>query len=300
MVSKSRKSKLQRYKSRTSKKMRKSKSRKYNSRKSKSGGSNSKITPNRATKKIQDAARIKIAQTRKKTKAAKKILTNLKNLSNKRPTCGLCLEKVFDGISYTELCGPNHPFHRECVDKLRKEGIRKCPICRQMSPNDIDIPVQEIQENIRIANEPYWRASQRRSLEDWNPEDDNDDPANFFGQALGIEVEDLFYHIDMQLMISGVLNRLIFLLNNNPDNFSLELANAIRLIDTIVQFIENYPANYRDVVFHENDDEYMADDISDAWINEIDDISMSYLRGEYNLIIDSDQFRDAVEFLHPI
>ena len=142
MVSKSRKSKLPRYKStksksRTSKKMTKSKSRKSNL-----GGSNSKITPNRATKKIQDAARKKIAQkTKKKTKAAKKILTKLKNLSDKRPMCGFCLEKVFDGITYTELCGPNHPFHRECVDELRKKGIKKCPICRQISPNDIDIPV---------------------------------------------------------------------------------------------------------------------------------------------------------------
>ena len=59
MVSKSRRSK-----SRRSKKLRK-----YKSKKSISGGYNSKITPNRATKKIQNAARIKIAQTRKKNKS---------------------------------------------------------------------------------------------------------------------------------------------------------------------------------------------------------------------------------------
>ena len=236
----------------------------------------------------------------KKTKAAKKILTNLKNLSIKRPTCGLCLEKVFDGISYTELCGPNHPFHRECVNKLHDAGIRRCPICRQISSNDnIDIPVEEIQQNIPIGNEPQWRANERRSLEELNPEYYNDDPANFFGQALGIEVEDFFYHIDMQLIIPGILNRLVLLLNNNPENFSLELATAIRLINQIAEFIQNYPANYSDVIFHENDDEYIADDIQDAWANEIDNINMSDLRQAYNLIIASPQFRDVVEFLHP-
>ena len=54
-------------------------------------------------------------------------------------------------------------------------------------------------------------------------------------------------------------------------------------------------------MFHENDDEYIPDDIQDAWSNLIDPIgSVGYLREEYNSIIESPQFRDAVEFLHPI
>ena len=105
----------------------------------------------------------------------------------------------------------------------------------------------------------------------------------------------------MQLIVPGVLNRLVLLLNNNPENFSLELANAIRTINIIVQFIESYPQNYRDIVFHENDDEYIPYDIQDACSNLIDPIgSVGYLREEYNSIIESPQFRDAVEFLHPI
>lgn len=294
----------------TLKKSHRSKSRSPQSKSPQSRRSSSKktITPKRATKKIQDAARKKIAQTRRKKKAVKKILSGFKRLERKRPRCALCLERVFDGVPYHEICGPNHPFHHECAQRLRDAGERQCPVCRQVPANE-NIPIvneeYEDVQNTRIGNEPQWRANERRLLElDWNEEWDDDDPDNMFGQSLGIEVEDLFYHIDMQLMIPGILDRLMYLVNATPQNFSPELRAAIRLMDRIAGFIQMFPQDFRDTVFHEDEAQYIADEMEDNWRDQVGTISglrlvdMRALREAYNLVISSQQFHDAVEFLH--
>jgi len=77
--------------------------------------------------------------------------------------CPICLGSFSDGTLCTLPC--HHKFHRDCVEELRKQGLKQaCPLCRTVLPPG---PEQLFEDALRL----FYRTEGRHRAEggNWDP-----------------------------------------------------------------------------------------------------------------------------------
>jgi hypothetical protein len=256
-----------------------------------------------ATKKIQANIRRKLVQTRnKKRKMAQKFVNKLRTLKNKREKCPLCIAPIYDvddTVRYHDTCHPKcNLYHHECAESAHSFNERahipdKCPSCRELPARALSPVLDQDLGGV----DPNWRENERRPLdEEWDVSLEDEQPITMFGLFLGREVEDLFYHIDMQLIASGILPLLVERVINIPENFTPALRAAIMTMNEVAEFINLYPYNYSAEILPVEDVERSSLEMDNVWRERLgsegrwDAVNMRRLRQQYNLVISSPQF----------
>jgi hypothetical protein len=82
-------------------------------------------------------------------------LIDLENNQNENNLCSICLEE-HNNTSLKLECGCNNKFHLECINEMKKNNLKKCPLCKKnifnnMSNNNNTF----LNELINGINEPY-------------------------------------------------------------------------------------------------------------------------------------------------
>ena len=73
--------------------------------------------------------------------------------------CAICMNECFVGVTFLSHCG--HHFHRVCLEKCLRAGIRTCPICR--SPD-----MEGVTCTPSLSEDVYHKLLGRRYLDWWN------------------------------------------------------------------------------------------------------------------------------------
>ena len=89
----------------------------------------------------------------------------------KQEDCAICLEPVY---RLTLPCG--HKFHKLCMNSVKFEGNRNCPLCRAEIPYDVLCSIYDYDYNENVGNDGYGEEGyDEDNIEDDDDSNDNDD-----------------------------------------------------------------------------------------------------------------------------
>ena len=87
---------------------------------------------------------------------------------DKTENCAICLEPVY---RFTLPCG--HKFHKLCMNSVKFEGHRNCPLCRAEIPYDVLCSIYDYDENLGYGDDEGYDEDNNEDDDDGS--DDNDD-----------------------------------------------------------------------------------------------------------------------------